>query len=68
MPNVVWKAIDVNEQWTVGSIVMLYREDDANETVQARYIDYIRRFVDQAPCDHLAAAARPARPNAAMVG
>jgi DNA-binding transcriptional LysR family regulator len=55
MPNVVWKPIDVNEQWTVGTVVMFYREDGMNEKAQARYIDYIRRFVAEAPCDHAVA-------------
>jgi DNA-binding transcriptional LysR family regulator len=57
MSNLVWKPIDVSEQWTTTSIVMLYREDGSNEKVQSRYIDYIRRFVDQMPCDQAAAAA-----------
>ena len=44
MPNVVWKPIDVNEQWTSSSIVMLYRVDERNEKVQSRFVDYVRRF------------------------
>jgi len=57
MPNVVWKPIDANEQWTTTSIVMLYREDGANQRVQSRYVDYVRRFVDQMPYDHAPTAA-----------
>jgi DNA-binding transcriptional LysR family regulator len=55
MPNVLWKPIDIDERWTPSSIVMLYREDGATDKVQARYIDYIRRFVAEGFCDHAVA-------------
>jgi len=42
-PNVVWKVIDVDEQWTSSAIVMLYRTDAQNEKIQSRFVDYIRR-------------------------
>ena len=44
VPNVVWKPIDVNDQWTSSSIVMLYRTDAQNEKIQSRFVDYVRRF------------------------
>ena len=44
MPNVVWKTIDTDEQWTSSSIVMLYRTDAHNAKVQSRFVDYVRRF------------------------
>jgi DNA-binding transcriptional LysR family regulator len=44
MPNVVWKPIDMDEQWTSSPLVMVYRTDVQNEKVQARFIDYVRRF------------------------
>jgi len=44
MPNVVWKPIDMDEQSTTSPIVMLYRTDGQNEKVQARFIEYVRRF------------------------
>jgi DNA-binding transcriptional LysR family regulator len=44
MRNVVWKDIDMDEQWTSSSIVMLYRTEGQNEKVLSRYIDYIRRY------------------------
>jgi DNA-binding transcriptional LysR family regulator len=44
MPNVVWKPIDMNEQWTSSSIIMVYREEGPNVKIQSHYIDYIRRF------------------------
>ena len=47
IPNVVWKTIDVDEQWTARSIVMLYRTDGPNEKMQSRYIDYMRQFSDE---------------------
>jgi len=43
-PNVVWKPIDVDDQWTSSSILMLYRTEARNEKVQSRFIDYVRRF------------------------
>jgi DNA-binding transcriptional LysR family regulator len=44
MSNVVWKPIDMDEQWTSSSIIMVYREEGRNEKVQSRYIDYIQRY------------------------
>jgi DNA-binding transcriptional LysR family regulator len=44
VPNVVWKPIDVNDQWTSSSIVLLYRIDAQNEKIQSRFVDYVRRF------------------------
>jgi DNA-binding transcriptional LysR family regulator len=44
MPNVVWKPIDAEGQWTSSSIVMLYRPDAQNERIQSRFVDYVRRF------------------------
>jgi DNA-binding transcriptional LysR family regulator len=43
MPSVMWKEIDMDEQWTSSSIVLLYRTDGRNEKVQSRFIDYIRQ-------------------------
>ena len=50
IPNVVWKTIDVDGQWTESSIIMLYRdcEEAPNGKIQSRYIDYIRRFSAEA--------------------
>jgi DNA-binding transcriptional LysR family regulator len=48
IPNVVWKPIDVDEQWTASSIIMLYLGGGPNEKVQSRYIDYIRKFSQEA--------------------
>jgi DNA-binding transcriptional LysR family regulator len=45
MPNIVWKPIDIDEQWTSSSMVMLHRTEARNDNkVQSRFIDYIRRF------------------------
>jgi len=44
VPNVVWKPIDVNDQWTASAIVMLYRADAQNDKIQSRFVDYVRRF------------------------
>src|SRR5215510_13887283 len=44
MPNVVWKVIDLDDQWTVSSIVMLYRSEGWKEKTQSRLIDYIQRY------------------------
>jgi len=44
VPNVVWKPIDVDDQWTSSSIVMLYRADAQNGKIQARFVEYVRRF------------------------
>jgi DNA-binding transcriptional LysR family regulator len=44
MPNVVWKPIDVNEQWTTSAIVMLSRTDGQNDKIRSRFIDYVERF------------------------
>jgi DNA-binding transcriptional LysR family regulator len=56
MPNVAWKPIDVDEQWTASSIVMLWLEDGPNERVQRRYIEYIRNFSNEAAGQDRAAA------------
>jgi DNA-binding transcriptional LysR family regulator len=44
MPDVIWKPIDMDDQWTSSSIVMLYRPDTHNEGIQSRFVDYVRRF------------------------
>jgi len=44
VPNVVWKPIDVNDQWTASAIVMLYRADAQNDKIQSRFVDYVRRL------------------------
>jgi len=43
-PNVVWKSIDVSEEWISGAMVMFYRNDGPNEKIQSRFVDYVRRF------------------------
>jgi DNA-binding transcriptional LysR family regulator len=48
MPNVIWKPIDMDEQWTASAIVMLYRSDYRNEKLQSRFIDYITRYSSEA--------------------
>ena len=47
MPNVVWKAIDMDERWTSSEIVMLYRTDAPNGNIQHRFVDYVRRFSER---------------------
>jgi len=44
MPNVVWKPIDIDEQWTISSIVMLYRTNPRDENIQSRFVNYVKRF------------------------
>ncbi len=44
MPNVVWKPLDMDEQWTSSSIIMLYRGEGPNAKIQSRYIDYIQKY------------------------
>jgi DNA-binding transcriptional LysR family regulator len=44
MPNVVWKQIDMDEQLTSSSIIMLYRTETLNEKIQSRFIEYIRHY------------------------
>ena len=44
MPNVVWKTLDMDEQWTSSSIIMVFREEGPNAKIQSRYIDYIQRY------------------------
>ena len=44
MPNVVWKVIDVDEQWTSSSIVMIYRTEAPNQKLLSRFVDYIRQY------------------------
>jgi DNA-binding transcriptional LysR family regulator len=44
MHNVLWKPIDLYEQWTSSSIVMLYRTDARNEMLQSRFVDYIGKY------------------------
>jgi len=48
IPNVVWKPIDMEEQWTASAIVMLYRSDFRNEKLQSRFIEYIERYASGA--------------------
>ena len=48
IPNVVWKPIDMDEQWTASAIVMLYRSDFRNEKLQSRFIEYIERYASGA--------------------
>ena len=48
IPNVVWKPIDMEEQWTASAIVMLYRSDFRNEKLQSRFIEYIERYASEA--------------------
>jgi DNA-binding transcriptional LysR family regulator len=48
IPNVVWKPIDMDEQWTASAIVMLYRSDFRNEKLQSRFIEYIERYASDA--------------------
>jgi len=44
MPNVVWKTIDMDEQHTASSIVMLYRSETLNDKIQSRFIEYVRKY------------------------
>jgi hypothetical protein len=44
MPNVVWKEIDMDEEWTASSIVMLCRPETLNEKLPSSFIDYVRRY------------------------
>ena len=44
MPNVVWKDIDMDEEWTASSIVMLCRPETLNEKLPSSFIDYVRRY------------------------
>jgi DNA-binding transcriptional LysR family regulator len=44
MPNVVWKPIDMDEQWTSSAIALLHGDDTRNEKVRSRFIEYVRRF------------------------
>lgn len=44
VPNVVWKPIDVNDEWTSSSIVVLYRADAQNDKIQTRFVAYVQRF------------------------
>ena len=48
IPNVVWKPIDMDEQWTASAIVMLYRSDFRNEKLQSRFIEYVERYASGA--------------------
>lgn len=43
MPNVVWKQIDMDEQLTSSSIIMLYRTEALNEKIPSRFIEYIQQ-------------------------
>jgi DNA-binding transcriptional LysR family regulator len=42
MPNVVWKLIDMDDQWTESFIDILYRPDALLEKHQRRFIEYVR--------------------------
>jgi DNA-binding transcriptional LysR family regulator len=44
MPNVVWKNIDMDEQWTSSSIVMTYRTEAPNEKILSRFVKYIQQY------------------------
>jgi DNA-binding transcriptional LysR family regulator len=48
MPNVVWKQIDMADQWTSSSIIMIYRTEDLNDKITSRFINYIRRYSSEA--------------------
>jgi DNA-binding transcriptional LysR family regulator len=48
IPNVIWKPIDMDEQWTASAIVVLYRSDFRNEKLQSRFIEYIERYASEA--------------------
>ena len=41
-PNVVWKPIDVSEQWISGAVVMLYRTDTQNKNIKSHVTDTLR--------------------------
>jgi len=47
MPNVVWTPIDIDDQWTVSSIVLIYREEEGGVSIQSRFIDYIHRYSER---------------------
>jgi DNA-binding transcriptional LysR family regulator len=55
MPNVVWKPLDMDEQWTSSSIIMLYRGEGPNAKIQSRYIEYIQRYSELIDQDGAAA-------------
>src|SRR5262249_42794901 len=55
-PNVVWKPIDVSEQWISGAVVMLYRSDTQNKNIQSRFVDYVRRFSSETTVGGIAPA------------
>jgi len=44
VPNVIWKPIDMDEQWTSSEMVMLYRVNARNKNAQSRFVDYVRRL------------------------
>jgi DNA-binding transcriptional LysR family regulator len=44
MPNIVWKAIDLDERWTSSSIVMIYRTEAPNEKLLSRFVGYIQQY------------------------
>jgi DNA-binding transcriptional LysR family regulator len=48
MPNIVWKNIDMNEQWTSSSIVMISRSEAQNEKIVSRFVNYIQRYSSEA--------------------
>ena len=41
--SVVWKQIDIEDRWTVSSIVMVHRKEAQDEKVQSHFIDYVHR-------------------------
>jgi DNA-binding transcriptional LysR family regulator len=43
MPNVVWKRIDMDDQLTTSSIIMLYRTEALNEKIQSRFVEYVQQ-------------------------
>jgi DNA-binding transcriptional LysR family regulator len=42
--SVAWKQIDIEERWTMSSIVMVHRKEAQDERVQAHFIEYVFRF------------------------
>jgi DNA-binding transcriptional LysR family regulator len=44
MPNLIWKSIDMDDQWTESFIDILYRPDALLENHLRRFIEYVRRY------------------------
>jgi len=49
MPNVVWKPIEMDDQLTTSSIIMLYRKEALNEKIQSRFVEYVRQHCSPVP-------------------